>query len=231
MNVIRKLTKGLILIILLIVSFKVAFSQTLIQGVLLMCVAILGMLLLEMRESERYIEAIVKRIYVCVDFETALALGRALEQQLIFSFLSRAVTKLAIQMTACYTGDFSHATGITKSIFLKDIEKWSTLMHLHVKKDKQLLEDNDYVWLKTAYRKAKKGYEERTIEILSLTADTFNKESIQQLRTKENSNLHMAELSYLLATLTHEPRKKSYLLKAAANLASETYFNQVNEEA
>jgi hypothetical protein len=229
--VIRKLTKGFILTILLIVSLKVALSQTLIQGILLMCVAVLGMVLLEIREAERYIEAILKRIYVCVDFETALALAQALEQQLLFNFLSRAVNKLTIQMTAYYKGDFDHAREIVTSIFLKEIEIWSTLIRLHVKRDNQFLDEIDKAWLETVFKKAKMSFQKRMVEILLLGEETFNKASVIQLRTKENSNLHMAELSYMLAMLTTEPRKKNYLLKAAANLAPETYFNQVNEEA
>gem|GEM_PF-2369897 len=216
---------------LLILSFKVALDKKLLQSLALMSVAILGMLLLEIRESERYIEAIIKRIYVCVDFETALALSEALHQQLIFIFLSNAVVKLTYQMTSYYTGDFIQATGIVKSAFLKDVEKWSTLVHLHVQKDKHSLEEAENDWLEATYKNAKYTYEKRAIEILLLTEEMLNTEVIMRLRAKENSNLHMAELSYILANLTREPRKKRYFLKAAANLAPKTYFNQVDEEA
>lgn len=226
-----KLIKGFVLGLLIVLSGYYMIAISLLKGLLMLLLVGIGIYLLDLRQIERYLDVILRRIYVCVDFDTARQMLVELDHTLMIPLFKKEVTQGVNQLLAYLEGDFDtasqmpppHAFGVAR------LNAWYYFVRANIdfERDGKIYPDH----LRLAhqfYGKISKplGIEVCMMERFDIKTDQMNLSDWMALRAEEQANLQFAELHYWLGKLTKETTKKAYYFKIAANLAPETYYGR-----
>ncbi|MBS7526483.1 hypothetical protein KHM83_07315 [Fusibacter paucivorans] len=227
----KKITKGLISLGFLAVGLSMALHGQIGRGGATITLAVAGMYWVEYREGMRYFDAILQRIFVCVSLDTVDELTENLSKQMIYRQIAKEVSAMTTLLTAYYSGQFEMVRNDQQVYYVKRLRRWHEAMVLHAKLALgEILDETMQTKIKRLKSEATDAIEIRNIELLTLKSETITIESVASLRQMDNSNLHTAELSSLMATLADNPNRQRTYQKSANNLAPETFIYHPIEE-
>jgi hypothetical protein len=225
------MTKGLISLGFLAVGLSMAVHGQIGRGGATITLAIAGMYWVEYREGMRYFDSILQRIFVCVSFDTVQELTDNLSKQLLYRQIAKEVSGITKLLTAYYHGEFEAVRDDQQVYYLKRLRRWREVMNLHARL--ALGETMDEATMAKVNRLAAEATDEietRNVQLLILKSDAVTAETVASLRQQDNSNLHTAELSGMMAAIAESPGRRRAYQKSANNLAPETFIDHPIEE-
>lgn len=213
-----KITKIILLSVLMLTSMVWAINRDMFQGLVLIIFSLLAFTTLERRAIDRNFYLALRKLYLCTDIEGFNEILHRIEAHAMISRSVRSILELLQCMDRYHLGDRIGLLGVIQRVKVpKRFVFWQYVyMNLLDKNQIQMIRLNTSIKnVPTVVRdiasqrlKLMKIYSEEHTEVDDVIA----------ARDQLTYNLLIAEASYHLSMVESNPNLKSYYLKSANNL-------------
>jgi len=225
----QRITKYIFVLTLYSIAIYYVTMSHAYEGIILILFTTIGMVIIESRQVDRYLDAALRRMFVCIDFETVEEINSDLAKHIIIPPL-RKVACYSLDAGLCYfRGDFDLVLDIEmpKIKMHKLSVKWIRYfkMAAYYERYHLLTKAQQDDLSKLSKRKSNMlSLEQVMIMLLEIKAKDMSKEVLMNIRSMDHNNLQYAEINWRLAQYEKKITRKEYYLKSAANLAPNTFF-------